>query len=81
MVFVLLDLETAGEKIGIVQLLPEILCLDTVCNKSNTRKKKGEINVGADTANMFCRNSDVFDKYVKSSEDEAGAHDLSWYII
>ena len=69
-VFISLDLETAGEEIGIVQLLAEIFRMDIVCHKNTKGKKKGEINVGADTATNIRREPETFDEYVKPNGDE-----------
>ena len=64
-VFISLDLETAGEEVGIVQLSAEIFRLDINCHKNTKGKKKGEINVRADTATNIRREPETFDEYVK----------------
>ena len=69
-VFISLDVETAGEEVGVVQLSAEISRLELVRHINKKGKQKGKENVGADTATNIRRDPEVFNAYVKPSGDE-----------
>ena len=64
-VFVSLDVETAGEEVGVAQLLAEIFRLNRIPTKNKKGKNKEKINIGADTATHIRRDPEVFTKYIK----------------
>ena len=69
-VFISLDVETAGEEVGVVQLSAEISRLGLVRHINKKGKQKGKENVGAGTATNIRRDPEVFNAYVKPSGDE-----------
>ena len=69
-VFISLDVETAWEEVGVVQLSAEISRLELVRHINKKGKQKGKENVGADTATNIRRDPEVFNAYVKPSGDE-----------
>lgn len=64
-VFVSLDVETAGEEVGVAQLSAEIFRLNCIPTKNKKGKNKEKINIGADTATHIRRDPEVFKKYIK----------------
>ena len=71
-VFISLDVETAGEEVGVVHLSAEISRLELVRNVKTKGKYKGKIDVGGDTATGIRRDPEVFNEYVKPAGDQPG---------
>ena len=61
-VLISLDIETAGEAVGIVQLSAEIIRMELVPNRSSLTK---------DTANNIIRDSNFFNEYVNPGEEKS----------
>ena len=68
-VFISLDVETAGEDVGVVQLSAEISRLELVRNIKTKGKYKGKVEVGGDTATNIQRDPEVFNEFVKPAGD------------
>ena len=68
-VFILFDLETGGEDVGVVQISADVFRLDLIRNKRTSGKYKGQIDAAGDTASNIRRDPEVFDEYVKPTSE------------